>query len=140
MSKGCPGQGELGPAWRPAARQASLWWCSRPGCPGVLAPRIATHTGALASDGRVWQAVLADAEAVQVTSTQDLVDTLAAASSVSRHGGRAMILTDGGGNSVMAIDALTANGLSLATLSAATKAELATLVRPPRREWRRATQ
>ena len=39
-----------------------------------------------------------------------------------------MILTDGGGDSVMAIDSLTANGLSLATLSAATKAELATLV------------
>ena len=98
------------------------------GLSGRAAAAVATHTGVLASDGRVWQAVLADAEAVQVTSTQDLVDTLAVAHGVGRHGGRAMILTDGGGDSVMAIDSLTANGLSLATLSAATKAELATLV------------
>jgi len=63
----------------------------------------ATNTGGLASDGRVWQAVLADAEAVQGTSTQDLVDTLAVACGIGRHGGRAMILTDGGSDSVMAM-------------------------------------
>ena len=45
---------------------------------GHAASAVATHTGALASDERVWQAVLADAGAIQVESTQDLVDTLAA--------------------------------------------------------------
>jgi len=95
---------------------------------GQAASAVATHTGALASDERVWQAVLADAGAIQVGSTQDLVDTLAVACSVGRHGGRAMILTDGGGDSVMAIDWLTARGMSMATLSAETRAGLDKLI------------
>ncbi len=95
---------------------------------GQAASAVATHTGALASDGRVWQAVLADAGAIQVESTQDLVDTLAVACSVGRHRGRAMVLTDGGGDSVMAIDWLTASGLSMATLSAQTRAGLDGLI------------
>ena len=95
---------------------------------GQAASAVATHTGALASDERVWQAVLADAGAIQVGSTQDLVDTLAVACSVGGHGGRAMILTDGGGDSVMAIDWLTARGMSMATLSAETRAGLDKLI------------
>jgi acetate---CoA ligase (ADP-forming) len=95
---------------------------------GQAVSAVATHTGALASDERVWQTVLADAGAIQVESTQDLVDTLAVACSVGRHRGRAMVLTDGGGDSVMAIDWLTASGLSLATLSAQTTAGLDELI------------
>jgi acetate---CoA ligase (ADP-forming) len=95
---------------------------------GQAVSAVATHTGALASDERVWQAVLADAGAIQVESTQDLVDTLAVACSVGRHRGRAMVLTDGGGDSVMAIDWLTASGLSLATLSPQTTAGLDQLI------------
>jgi acetyltransferase len=102
------------------------------------ASAVATHTGALASDERVWQAVLADAGAIQVGSTQDLVDTLAVACTVGRHGGRAMVITDGGGDSVMAIDWLTASGLSMATLSARTIAGLDELIpaAAPRAEGR----
>jgi acetate---CoA ligase (ADP-forming) len=92
------------------------------------ASAVATHTGALASDERVWQAVLADAGAIQVESTQDLADTLAVACSVGEHRGRAMVLTDGGGDSVLAIDWLTASGLSMATLSARTRAGLDKLI------------
>src|SRR5215813_13757141 len=95
---------------------------------GQAASAVATHTGALASDERVWQTVLADAGAIQVESTQDLVDTLAVACSVGRHRGRAMVLTDGGGDSVMAIDWLTASGLSLATLSPQVRAGLDELI------------
>src|SRR5258707_1234198 len=95
------------------------------------ASAVATHTGALASDGRIWQAVLADAGAIQVESTQDLVDTLAVACSVGRHRGRAMVLTDGGGDSGMAIDWLTASGLAMATLSAQTRAGLDELIPAP---------
>ena len=95
---------------------------------GQAASAVATHTGALASDERVWQTVLADAGAIQVESTQDLVDTLAVACSVGRHRGRAMVLTDGGGDSVMAIDWLTASGLSLAALSPQTRAGLDELI------------
>jgi acetyltransferase len=117
--------------------RAGLAACRAAGKPVVVlksgrsahaASAVATHTGALASDGRVWQAVLADAGAIRVESTQDLVDTLAVACSVGRHRGRAMVLTDGGGDSVMAIDWLTASGLSMATLSAQTRAGLDGLI------------
>ena len=95
---------------------------------GRAADAVATHTGALASDGRVWQAVLAEAGVIQVESTQELADALAVACSVGGHGGRSMILTDGGGDSVMAIDWLTAHGMSIATLSAQTRAGLGALI------------
>ena len=127
--------------------RAGLAACRAAGKPVVVlkagrtrhaASAVATHTGALASDERVWQAVLADAGAIQVGSTQDLVDALAVACSVGRHGGRAMVITDGGGDSVMAIDWLTASGLSMATLSARTRARLDELIpaAAPRAEGR----
>jgi acetate---CoA ligase (ADP-forming) len=127
--------------------RAGLAACRAAGKPVVVlkagrsrhaASAVATHTGALASDERVWHAVLADAGAIQVGSTRDLVDTLAVACSVGRHGGRAMVITDGGGDSVMAIDWLTASGLSMATLSARTRAGLDELIpaAAPRAEGR----
>jgi acetate---CoA ligase (ADP-forming) len=127
--------------------RAGLAACRAAGKPVVVlkagrssnaASAVATHTGALASDERVWQAVLADAGAIQVGSTQELVDALAVACSVGRHGGRAMVITDGGGDSVMAIDWLTASGLSMATLSARTRAALDELIpaAAPRAEGR----
>jgi len=111
----------------------------------LAAPAIATHTGALASDGRVWQAVLDAAGAIAVESIQDLTDVLAVASSVPPNAGRAMIITDGGGDTVMAIDAVTGAGLagqaaarpgrargslSLAAPSPATRAALDELIPP----------
>ncbi len=127
--------------------RAGLAACRAAGKPVVVlkagrsrhaASAVATHTGALASDERVWQAVLADAGTIQVGSTQDLVDTLAVACSVGRHRGRAMVITDGGGDSVMAIDWLTATGLSMANLSARTRAGLDELIpaAAPRAEGR----
>jgi acetate---CoA ligase (ADP-forming) len=95
---------------------------------GQAASAVATHTGALASDERVWEAVLAEAGAILVQSTQDLADTLAIARSVGTHHGRAMVITDGGGDSVLAIDWLTASGLSMAKLSATTRSGLERLM------------
>ncbi len=80
--------------------RAGLAACRAAGKPVVVlkagrsrqaASAVATHTGALASDERVWQAVLADAGAIPVGSTQELVDTLTVACSVGRHRGRAMV-------------------------------------------------
>jgi acetate---CoA ligase (ADP-forming) len=95
---------------------------------GQAASAVATHTGALASDERVWEAVLAESGAILVESTQDLADALAIACSVGRHRGRAMVITDGGGDSVLAIDWLTASGLSMAVLSAETRSGLEKLI------------
>jgi acetate---CoA ligase (ADP-forming) len=104
------------------------------------APAITTHTGALASDGRVWQAVLDAAGVIAVESIQDLTDVLAVVTSVRPHAGRAAIITDGGGDTVMAIDAVTGaaragpgqarGSLSLAVPSAATWFALDELIPP----------
>jgi acetate---CoA ligase (ADP-forming) len=95
--------------------------------------------------------VLAGAGAIAVESTAELADVLAVATALAGRGparpagtgpglgdglgaglgaGRTMVLTDGGGDSVMAIDALAAAGLSLARPSAATRAELDTITPP----------
>ncbi len=109
--------------------RAGLAACQAAGKPVVVlrggrcaesALAVATHTGALASDDRVWQEVLAGAGAITVTSTQDLTDTLAVLTMVPRHRGRVMVLTDGGGDSVLSLDALDAAGLTVATLSPVT--------------------
>jgi acetyltransferase len=94
------------------------------------ASAISTHTGALASDGAVWRAVLDASGAIAVESLQDLVDVLAVATTVRPHAGRTMIITDGGGDSVMAIDAVTSAGMTLAAPSAATRAALDELIPP----------
>ncbi|HEY1617306.1 MAG TPA: acetate--CoA ligase family protein [Streptosporangiaceae bacterium] len=119
--------------------RAGLAACAAAGKPVVIlksgrsagsARAVATHTGALAADDRLWQAVLDQAGAVRVASTSDLVDTLALVTSVPRNAGRVMVLTDGGGDSVLAADALADAGLSLAVPSAATRAALDKLVPP----------
>src|SRR5215472_12994227 len=77
------------------------------------APAITTHTGALASDGRVWQAVLDAAEAIAVESIQDLTDVLAVVTGPAQAGsGR------------------TRGSLSLAVPSAATRSALDELIPP----------
>lgn len=119
--------------------RAGLAACKAAGKPVVVlrggrsaesALAVATHTGALASDDRVWQEVLAEAGAITVTSTQDLTDTLAVLATVPRHRGRVMVLTDGGGDSVLSLDALDAAGLSLATLSPVAKKALDEITPP----------
>lgn len=125
--------------------RAGLAACRAAGKPVVVlksgrsaqaAAAIATHTGALASDGKVWQAVLDSAGAIRVDSTQDMTDLLAVLGGVGgrrrpaggRGLGRAIVLTDGGGDSVLAIDSLTEAGLALAAPSARTRAELDKLI------------
>lgn len=90
----------------------------------------ATHTAALASGDQVWPAVLADAGAISVTSTQALTDALAILTTVPSHRGRVMVITDGGGDSVLTVDALGDAGLTLAAPSAATRDALDKLTPP----------
>ena len=104
------------PGWRPAARPASPWWCSRPGCPGVLPPRSPLiparwpRTGG--SGRRCWPTRSGPGHLHPGPRGHARCRVRR-----GRHGGR-VILTDGGGDSVMAIDSLTANGLSPGELSA----------------------
>ncbi len=97
----------------------------------------ATHTAALASDDRVWTSMLDSHGAVRVDSTEALVDALACGASLPRlKGRRVAVVTDGGGDSTMAADAIEAGGLELAQLGPATLRALDALVPPaaPRAE------
>ena len=94
-----------------------------------------THTGSLAGDGRVWSAILEATGSFLVNSESELVDVLLA-STLPKFMGGVVVITDGGGNSVMAIDALSRHGLSLANLSLDTQKALQPLLPPlaPRHE------
>jgi acetyltransferase len=118
---------------------AGLAACQRAGKPVVVlkagrtaqaAAAVTTHTGALASDARVWEAVLDSRGAIQVESTQEMTDVLGVVNAMGEHQGRALVLTDGGGDSVMAVDALTAAGLTLAAPSGHARTELEQLIPP----------
>ena len=78
-----------------------------------------SHTGSLAGDGRVWDALLREAGANIATSSQELFD---AASAFSRHGrqtisgSRAAIFSLAGGPGVVAADHCNSYGIELPPL------------------------
>ena len=89
------------------------------------AKAAASHTGALAGSDDVYDAALARAGILRVTTTLELfgaAETLARAKPL--HGDRLVILTNGGGPGVMATDALIATGGRLASMSDATLKDL----------------
>lgn len=99
---------------------------------------VATHTGALATDDRVWQSVLDEGGATRVDSVPDMIDALTMLTAVAKRRGRVMVLTDGGGDSVLTVDALAAAGVDLAIPREVTRSRLDELVPPdaPRTDWR----
>jgi acetyltransferase len=117
--------------------RAGLAACRDAGKPVVIlktgrssqgAAAVLTHTGSLAADDRVWQAVFDEAEAVRVGSTEEMVDVLAVLLALPpRLGPRVMVLTNGGGDTVMAADTLVESGLEFARLSPSTRAKLEAL-------------
>lgn len=120
-----------------SALRDGLAACRRAGKPVVVlkaghsvrgARTAATHTASLASDDRVWDALLSSEAAIRVRSTEQMIDVLSAAR-LPRIG-RVLVLTDGGGDSVMAVDALADAGLPLADLSLDTMAAIDQLAPP----------
>jgi acetyltransferase len=72
-----------------------------------LAAAVAqTHTRSLAADDRVWDAVLDRSGAVRVRSVPEMADVLRCAVTLAPSGRRVAVITDGGGDSVLALDAL----------------------------------
>ena len=88
----------------------------------------ATHTGALAGDDRLWDAVLRDAGAVRVASAEEMADVLASATAVPGQPGAAFVVTDGGGDAVMTVDELERAGIPLAELSSRTRSRLGAML------------
>lgn len=95
---------------------------------GDGARSVQSHTGRLAGDHAVWQAMMAQAGVVEVTDLDDLLAGLMAHDALDRHGGlRAegiMVVGSGGGVSVMIADAAHELSLRLPTLAPSTLARL----------------
>lgn len=92
------------------------------------AAAVAAHTGALAGQGRVWDAVLDAEGAVRVFSVEELVEVVGhLAGRVDRaplRGDRVAVLSYGGGQGVLAADQCVEAGLAVPALSEPTQALL----------------
>jgi acetyltransferase len=91
-----------------------------------------SHTGALAGDYAIWQAVTAQHGAIEVSS----VDEMLAALTALQHGvplprgARTALIGNGGGTTVLATDTLSEAGMETASLATATIAEITALGLP----------
>jgi acetyl coenzyme A synthetase (ADP forming)-like protein len=92
---------------------------------GAGSRAAASHTGALASNDAVVDALFKQAGVIRTERLEEMFDvaTLLSHQPVPRGGGVA-ILTNAGGPGILAADACEANGLELCALSEATRAEL----------------
>ncbi|MDE1797835.1 MAG: CoA-binding protein, partial [Candidatus Micrarchaeota archaeon] len=94
------------------------------------AQAAASHTAAMAGSYEVYSAAFEQVGAVQADGLDELFD-LAKIFALPRSGGpRVAVVTNGGGNGVLAADAISEEGLSLAPFSPATKKALAGLLPP----------
>jgi acyl-CoA synthetase (NDP forming) len=85
---------------------------------------IASHTGGLAGESRVVEAVLRAHRAIEVHDMDELTETLAACQGARRPAGRRIaVVTNSGGHTELILDLATSVGLELPPLSPATRAE-----------------
>jgi acetyltransferase len=95
----------------------------------AAAAAAASHTGALAGSDQVYDAAFRRAGMLRVGTTRALFDAAAALGRIAGvDGDRLMVLSNGGGPGVMAIDALVAGGGRPAVLSAESLAALDALL------------
>jgi acetyltransferase len=95
---------------------------------------VAAHTGALAGEQRVWEAVAAELGIISVGSLEELLDValLLAGMDLSRlpKGKSVAIVTFGGGSGVISADQCAIRGLAVPRFAPETLARLAPLVPP----------
>jgi acyl-CoA synthetase (NDP forming) len=104
------------------------------GASAASAAAAAAHTGALAGEGRVWDAVLRDCAAIQVYSLEEMLDVAMQLSGsdldkLPRNRAVAAV-TFGGGSGVLSADQCARTGLAMPALTSPTRAALAGLVPP----------
>lgn len=94
----------------------------------------AAHTGALAGEGRVWDAVFREKAVIPVQSLEELLDValfLASTDFAKLPGGPGVAaVTTGGGSGVLSADQCARQGLGTPLLAPATRAALQPLVPP----------
>ena len=89
----------------------------------------ASHTGALAGEGAVWEAFFAQSGAIRVDSLEEMVDVLQALVLLPPCTGRNVCLVgNAGGTGVAAADTCSRNGLNLPTISDAIQEELRSFI------------
>ncbi len=111
-----------------AAKPVVIWKAGRAAA-GARAAQ--SHTGQLAGDYAIWQAMAKQAGAVLVRDAEELVDTVATAMALAetkQPERRIAIMTGPGGPAVGASDACEEAGLTLANLSAATTTALREII------------
>ncbi|WP_326834422.1 acetate--CoA ligase family protein [Amycolatopsis rhabdoformis] len=116
---------------RAARRAAKPVVVLKGGRSAVSARAISAHTGALAGQARIWDAVLEQEGAVRVTSAQELLEVasfLAANADRPVRGNRVVVVSHGGGQGIVAADLCHDAGLEVPTLSTATRERLAPLL------------
>lgn len=91
----------------------------------------ASHTGALAGDGRVWTALCAQTPCVEVATLDEFVDTLLTLQYLTlrpqRPTRRVVMFGNGGGTSVLGADFFAAHGLDVSPFEPKVRASLEAL-------------
>ena len=90
---------------------------------------ITSHTGGLAGESRVFEAVLRAHRAIEVYDMDELTEVLAACQGARRPAGRRIaVVTNSGGHTELILDVAASVGLELPALSPATRAEAARVI------------
>jgi acetate---CoA ligase (ADP-forming) len=104
------------------------------GATAASAQAAAAHTGALAGEDRVWDAIFREKAVMRVHSQEELLDVIMFLSGIDMSrlpkGNGVMAMTFGGGPGVLAADDCVRNGLASPRLNAATVERLKTLLPP----------
>jgi acyl-CoA synthetase (NDP forming) len=91
---------------------------------------VASHTGSLAGEGRIWDAFFAQTGAIRANSLEEIIDVVLAFQHLRpAQGRRTLILGGGGGNSVAFADICGRQGLEIPPLSENTRDELNSFIR-----------
>jgi acyl-CoA synthetase (NDP forming) len=92
---------------------------------------ITSHTGGLAGESRVIEAMLRAHRAIEVHDMDELTETLAACQGARQPAGRRIaVVTNSGGHTELILDVAATLGIELPPLSPATRAEAARVIGP----------
>ncbi|HDM35706.1 MAG TPA: hypothetical protein ENG09_00435 [Candidatus Syntrophoarchaeum butanivorans] len=99
------------------------------GVTGAGAAAVASHTGALAGDVRIWEAALRQAGVIRVNSMEDLIDTtLAFSMSPLPEGKRVAVVSISGGQCVVLTDTASRYGFEIPMFDKETKDNLSKIL------------
>lgn len=91
---------------------------------------VSSHTGSLAGNERIFRTAFRQARLIQVDTLTELLDASRAFLGGTIKGRRIAIMTNAGGPSILAVDALQKNGLILAELQEKTRERFKTFLPP----------